>query len=73
MGSARVVPIPARREHTVRNESGREARAFVAFSPGEAMERFVRAVAASGEAKWKDLLALASAHGIEMTRSLEVA
>ena len=45
LGPGDVVHIPGGRSHTVRNESPAEARAFVVFSPGAEMERFVRAAA----------------------------
>jgi oxalate decarboxylase/phosphoglucose isomerase-like protein (cupin superfamily) len=69
-----VVSIPGGREHTIRNESGGEARAFVVFSPGAEMERFVReagALAERGSPAMEEVLAVASSHGIEMTRPLE--
>jgi mannose-6-phosphate isomerase-like protein (cupin superfamily) len=69
-----VVPIGGGLEHTVRNESDEGAEATVVFSPGEPMERFVRAAAdlEQGRAPGQDeVLALAQAHGIEMTRSIE--
>jgi len=53
-----------------------EARALVVFAPGAATERFAReagALAARGPAEMDDVLALAAAHGIEMTRPLEEA
>ena len=66
-----VVAIPGGREHTVRNESSEESAAFVIFSPGDEMERFVRAAGDLGEPGIEDVLALASAHGVELTRPLE--
>ena len=57
-----VVHIPGGMAHTVRNETDAEAQAFVVFTPGTEMERFVRAVAASPG----DVVALAEEHGIEM-------
>jgi len=69
-----AVAIPGGREHTVRNESGAEARAFVVFSPGAEMERFVRAAADLAEddpPPLERIVALAEAHGISMTRSVE--
>jgi quercetin dioxygenase-like cupin family protein len=57
-----VVHIPGGAPHTIRNETDAEARAFVVFTPGTEMERFVRAVAASPG----DVVALAREHGIEM-------
>jgi oxalate decarboxylase/phosphoglucose isomerase-like protein (cupin superfamily) len=62
-----VVAIPGGCEHTIRNESDEEARAFVVFSPGETMESFVGAIASAGT---DEVLALAAEHGIEMTRPL---
>jgi quercetin dioxygenase-like cupin family protein len=56
-----VVHIPAGTPHTVRNESAQEARAFVVFTPGAEMERFVRAAAADPG----KVVALAERHGIE--------
>jgi oxalate decarboxylase/phosphoglucose isomerase-like protein (cupin superfamily) len=64
-----VVHLPAGRAHTVRNESGAEALGYVVFSPGAAMERFVRAAGAlpaSGAPPLDAVLALAEEHGIEM-------
>jgi oxalate decarboxylase/phosphoglucose isomerase-like protein (cupin superfamily) len=66
-----VVSIPAGREHTIRNESGNDARAFVVFSPGAPMERFVRAAGALDRPDVQEVLELASAHGIEMTGPVE--
>jgi mannose-6-phosphate isomerase-like protein (cupin superfamily) len=66
-----VVAIPGGREHTVRNESSEESAAFVIFSPGDEMERFVRAAGDLGEPGIEDVLALAAAHGVELTRPLE--
>jgi oxalate decarboxylase/phosphoglucose isomerase-like protein (cupin superfamily) len=71
----RVVAIPGGREHTVRNESDGEARAFVVLAPGAEMEAFVRAaadLAVDGSPRPEDILALAEAHGMEMTRPVEV-
>ncbi|HYI37386.1 MAG TPA: cupin domain-containing protein [Thermoleophilaceae bacterium] len=69
-GPGSVVPIPGGREHTIRNESDDEARALVVFSPGVAMEGFL---AAAGDPKLEpgDVLALAAAYGIKITRGLE--
>ncbi len=67
-GPGTVVAIPGGREHTIRNESGDEARTMVVFTPGEAMEGFARgagALSTPGE-----LMTLAAAHGIEITRPL---
>ncbi len=72
-GPGEVVAIPGGAEHTIRNESGEEARAFVVFAPGGAMERFVReaaALGADGAPAMREVLSLAARHGIEMTRPL---
>lgn len=68
-----VVAIPGGREHTVRNESPAGARAFVILTPGGEMERFVRAageLGADGAPEIEDVLALAEAHGVSITRPL---
>jgi mannose-6-phosphate isomerase-like protein (cupin superfamily) len=70
-GPGSVVAIPGGREHTVRNESGAESTAFVVFSPGSEMERFVRAVGDLGEPGIEEVLGLAATHGVELTRPLE--
>jgi len=70
-GPGQVIAIPGGREHTVRNETGEEAGAFVVLSPGAEMERFIRGAGALGAPRMEDVLALASAHGIEITRPLE--
>ena len=73
-GPGAVVPIAGGREHTIRNESREEARAFVVFSPGAEMEQFAReagALAQRGTPSVDAVLALAEAHGIEMTRPLD--
>ncbi len=72
-GSGDVVHIPGGRPHTVRNESGEPASAYVVFAPGAPMERFFRAataLAADGPPAVDDLLAVAARHGVEMTRPL---
>ena len=70
-GPGTVVSIPGGREHTIRNESEEDARAFVVFSPGAPMERFVRAAGALGEPDVQAVLELAATHGIEMTGPVE--
>jgi mannose-6-phosphate isomerase-like protein (cupin superfamily) len=68
-----VVAIPGGREHTIRNESASEARAYVVFAPGREMERFARAaaeLAERGDTAPAALLALAERSGIEMTRPI---
>jgi oxalate decarboxylase/phosphoglucose isomerase-like protein (cupin superfamily) len=73
-GSGDVVAIPPNREHTVRNESEAEARALAVLSPGAEMERFARGAGRlSGhgtETRVDEVLALAAASGIEITRPL---
>ena len=69
-----LVPIGGGLEHSVRNESDEEAEAVVVFSPGEPMERFARAagdLGRDGTPGQDEVLALAEAHGIEITRSIE--
>ena len=67
-GPGDVVHLPGGRPHTVRNESGEEAAAYVVFSPGRPIERFFRAAAALPPGG--DVLALAAHHGLVITRSL---
>lgn len=43
-GPGEVVAIPGGHQHTVRNESAVEARAFAVVSPGAEMERFMRSL-----------------------------
>lgn len=72
-GPGACVAIPGGREHTIRNESGAEARAFAVWAPGDGMERFVRAAAAltaAGAPAMEDVLALAAEHGVGVTRPL---
>jgi mannose-6-phosphate isomerase-like protein (cupin superfamily) len=70
-GPGAVVPIAGGLEHTVRNESDQEAEAVVAFSPGEPMESFARAAGELGlSPDPTEVLSLAEAHGIEMTRPI---
>ena len=66
-GAGTVVPIPGGRAHTVRNESGAEALAYVVFAPGSEIEQFMRAAGALAAPGPADVLALAERHGIEMT------
>jgi len=73
-GPGAVVAIEGGREHTIRNESNAEARAFVVFAPGGEIERFIRAAAELGRGgppAMEDVLALAAQHGVELTRPLE--
>lgn len=71
-GPGSVVHIPGGREHTVRNESGAEARAWVTFVPGAPMEAFIRAAAALGDAPMDEVLAVAARHGVTLTRPAPV-
>jgi hypothetical protein len=64
-----TVPLAGGTPHTVRNESGADAIAFVVHTPGAPMEGFVRAVAAQvadGETSMDDVLKIAAQHGIEL-------
>ena len=69
-GPGAVVHIPGGLEHTVRNESGEVAAAYVTFVPGAPMEGFIRAAAALGDAPMEEVLAVASRHGVALTRPL---
>jgi mannose-6-phosphate isomerase-like protein (cupin superfamily) len=64
-----VVHIPGGAAHTVRNESEEEALAYVVFSPGADMERFVRGAAALEAPDPASVKALAQRHGIEFVTS----
>ncbi|WP_433507070.1 cupin domain-containing protein [Pseudonocardia halophobica] len=66
-GVGAVVPLAGGTPHTVRNESDRDAVAFVVHAPGAPMEGFLRAVAAlDGEPGMDEILAAAARTGIEM-------
>ena len=68
-GPSDVVHIAGGRAHTIRNESDADALAYVVFTPGTAMEGFVRAaarLAGDGPPAAADVLALAERHGIRM-------
>ena len=58
-----VVVIPGGAAHTIRNESGADARAHVVFAPGTEMEAFMRAAASASAPD--EVMALAARHGIE--------
>ena len=67
--AGQVMPLAGRTPHTIRNESGSVAEAFVVHTPGGAMEGFSRAAAAlatSGEPSMDAVLAIAREHGIEL-------
>jgi oxalate decarboxylase/phosphoglucose isomerase-like protein (cupin superfamily) len=67
-GPGAVVFIPARRQHTVRNETDAPARALAVFTPAASIEAFFRAAATVAAAQPPDpaeLAALAERHGIE--------
>jgi mannose-6-phosphate isomerase-like protein (cupin superfamily) len=68
-GPGAVVSIPGGRAHTVRNETDTEARAYVVFSPGTEIERFMRAAGALTAPGPAEVIALAERHGIEMLAS----
>jgi mannose-6-phosphate isomerase-like protein (cupin superfamily) len=68
-----VVPIPGGAEHTIRNESDSDALAYVVFTPGAEMERFMRAAAELTDPAIEEVLALATRHGVEMTGPIPVA
>jgi len=70
-GPGSVVAIPGGREHTIRNESEAEAEALVVFTPGSEMEAFAREAGALTDPGPADVMAVAAAHGIEITRGLE--
>jgi mannose-6-phosphate isomerase-like protein (cupin superfamily) len=64
-----VVPLAGGVPHTVRNESGEDAVAFVVHAPGAPMEGFSRAVAAAsadGPPALEEALRLAAENGITM-------
>jgi mannose-6-phosphate isomerase-like protein (cupin superfamily) len=65
-GPGAVVNIPSGRAHTVRNETDAEARAYVVFTPGTEIERFMRAAGALAAPDPAEVMALAERHGIEM-------
>lgn len=67
--AGQVVPLAGNTPHTIRNESGADALAFVVHAPGAPMEQFSRAaaaLAASGEPAMEAVLAIAERHGIEL-------
>jgi oxalate decarboxylase/phosphoglucose isomerase-like protein (cupin superfamily) len=60
-----VVAIPGGRAHTIRNESAEAAEAYVVFTPGAAMERFVHAAAALEDPPSPaQVVAVAERHGV---------
>ncbi|WP_210767641.1 cupin domain-containing protein [Cellulomonas humilata] len=64
-----VVALAGGTAHSVRNESGADAVAFVVHAPGPPMEGFSRAaaaLAAQGSPSMEDVLAIAAEHGIEL-------
>lgn len=65
-GPGAVVHIPGGHAHTVRNESGADAHAYVVFAPGTEIERFMRAAGALATPDPSEVMALAERHGIEM-------
>ncbi|GAA4916054.1 cupin domain [Actinomycetospora succinea] len=68
-GPGDVVPLAGWTPHTIRNESDVDAVAFGVHAPAGPMEAFTReahALAAGGEPRMEDVLAIAVKHGIEM-------
>jgi len=68
-GVGEVVPLAGGVPHTIRNEAGGDAVAFVVHAPGAPMEGFTRAVAAlaaAGPATMDAVLAIAAENGIEL-------
>jgi len=68
-GAGEVVPLAGGLPHTVRNESGADAVAFVVHAPGAPMEGFSRAaaaLAADGTPTMDAVLAIAAENGIEL-------
>src|SRR5215475_11264945 len=68
-GAGAVVPLAGGTPHTIRNESGADAAAFVVYAPGAPMEGFMRAAAAladGGNPGMDAVLAIAAQHGIEL-------
>jgi mannose-6-phosphate isomerase-like protein (cupin superfamily) len=64
-----VVPLAGGTPHTIRNESGAGAAAFVVHAPGAPMEGFLRAgaaLAADGNPGTDAVLAIAAQHRIEL-------
>lgn len=64
-----VVPLGGGTPHTIRNETGEDAVAFVVHAPGAPMEGFARAateLAAQGPPSMDAVLAVAAANGIEL-------
>jgi uncharacterized RmlC-like cupin family protein len=62
-----IVPLAGGVPHTVRNESERDAVAFVVHAPGAPMEQFGRSVAAmSGPPDMAAVLEIAARSGIEL-------
>lgn len=61
-----IVPLAGKTPHTIRNETDRDAVAFVVHSPAAVMEGFSRAAAAAGPLAIEDVLSLAERHGVEL-------
>jgi len=62
-----VVPLAGQVAHTVRNESDKDAVAFVVHAPGAPMEQFSRSVAAmAGPPDMAAVLEVAARSGIEL-------
>jgi mannose-6-phosphate isomerase-like protein (cupin superfamily) len=68
-GPGQVVSLAGGTPHTIRNESDKDAVAFVVHAPASPMEDFSRAaaaLAAGGNSSMEAVLDLAQSHGIEM-------
>jgi len=64
-----VFPLAGGTAHTIRNETDRDAVAFVVYAPGAAMEGFVRAgaeLASTGRPDMSAVVAIAAQNGIEL-------
>jgi mannose-6-phosphate isomerase-like protein (cupin superfamily) len=66
-GAGDIVPLAGGVAHTVRNESDKDAVAFVVHAPGAPMEQFSRSVAAlAGPPDMAAVLEIAARSGIEL-------
>lgn len=70
VGAGEVAFIPGGREHTIRNESGSPAEAFVVLSPGGELEEFARSASELVAPRPEEVMTLAARSGIEITRPL---
>jgi hypothetical protein len=73
---APVVSLAGGTPHTIRNESDKDAVAFVVHAPGAPMEEFSRAaaaLAADGNTSMEAVLAIAERYGIELLEPIPAA